>query len=71
MDLHPILIPYLIAFIISLVIIAWGFYTVDKTTMAKSEKIVWKVLFFFAPPIALILFLLLRRKNGKTHFRTR
>lgn len=64
MDLHPILIPYLIAFIGGIVIIAWGFYAVDKTTMSRSEKILWKVLFFVTPPVALVLYLLLRRNRS-------
>jgi predicted tellurium resistance membrane protein TerC len=56
-----------IAFIIGIVMIAWGFYAVDKTTMPKSEKIVWKVLFFVTPFISFVLFLLLRRNKSNSH----
>lgn len=50
------MIAYFVAFLAGITVIVWGFYAVDKTSVHKSEKLLWKIMFVFAPPLAFLLF---------------
>ena len=54
-----------IAFVIAIILIAWGFNAVDKYDMPQSEKTLWKVFFVLIPIVAFILFVTLRKPVTK------
>jgi hypothetical protein len=55
----------IIAAIISLIIIVWGFNKVSRQEMTKSERILWKVFFILTPVITFLLFLMIRKPSTR------
>lgn len=51
------------AFLLAIVLIAWGFDAVSKADMPGSERTLWKLFFVLMPLIAFVMFMLLRKKS--------